>query len=197
MMEVPSGGFTARFPDGHTVNANHPSLFLRLCYEHLERNGGDTSGGWQQRMLNLICETNPELPCVDIEQPTERPVTGADVWHFFNALKEAVTNGAEAVSEEEQDRRIGICLRCPKLTHTACSFGCGQLAAIISDLTLGRKSRNIIEAHKANCGVCSCEISTLTAWPLEILQEVDAKTKFHEGEFPEQCWRVASSPAIS
>jgi len=190
MMECPQGGWHCRFPDGFEASSNHPSDFLRQCYGHLVANDLDTSGGWQDRMWDLFCETHPEVPHIDIEAPPVRAVTGDDVWRFFNSLKEAVIQGAEAVSDEEQDRRIGICLACPKLTHVSCSFGCGKIAEIIGDLTLGRKSRRLVEAHKANCGVCACEISTVTAWPLDVLKRVDEKVKFKSSDYPSNCWKL-------
>lgn len=187
---IPRGGYSCTFPEtGYTVSETHPSLYLQMCHKHMQDNGIAIVGGWQDEMWDRACNQNPEIECEDSENPA-RVVESADIWRFLTTLWEAMEKGAKAVSEEEASRRAEICVTCPKLTHTSCSFGCGKLSEVISTLTLGRSFKNHSELHKASCGVCGCETSSLINWPLDVLQAVDEKLGFVKEGYPSHCWKI-------
>ena len=188
---IPPGDWTIIFPGtGHRISSNHPSAFLQKCHEHMELNDIPIMGGWQDEMFNLACEQNPAIPCHEVGV-VERSIASEDIWRFLTTLWNA--RGEEAVSEEEAERRVGICVTCPRMTHVACTMGCGKLAEVLTTLTLGRTPKRYTEVHKASCGVCGCEISSLVNYPLDVLKKVDEKLNFKIGEYPSHCWKLENN----
>lgn len=186
---IPRGGYSVTFPEtGHTVTSNHPSAFLQECNIHMKLNGMTIAGGWQDMIWDRFCNQHPDVECDDSET-VERVVAMEDVWKFLTTLWESMEQGAKAVPQEEADRRSDICVACNKMGHTSCFFGCGKFSEVLSTLTLGRQNKNSSAIHKASCGVCGCEISSLVNYPLEVLQAVDEKVGFKRDEYPEKCWK--------
>lgn len=190
---VPAGGWSVTFPTGFTATSNHPASFLHICAQHMMANEMPEpwvyKGGWAEEIWNQVCLQHPEIPFEDDEQLPERKLTGADVRRFVASIVEAKSQGAEAVSDEEQDRRLEICSRCPKRTIISCNGWCGWLAETLNSFSIGRKSRRIPEFHKQHCGVCGCDLSLVSQWPLDVLQAVDAKLGVKEEYWPE-CWKL-------
>jgi len=191
MMTIPQGGWHCRFPDGFEVRSQHPSDFLRQCYEHLEGNGGDTGSGWRERVWELVCDTHPEMECLDSETPL-RIVGPDDVRRFLMTMWETWKSGAESVSEEVQNTRIDTCLRCPKKGYSSCAGGCSQLGKLLADFVLDRKIPRLVEVHKQACMACGCHIETKTRFPVDVLRKVDEKL----GQTPEywqECWMLSEA----
>lgn len=184
----PPKGWRYRFPEtGHEVTAPHPSLFLNECRVHMEANGLPIQPGWKQKIWNEACQQHPEWSCEDDGQ-IKRDWESGDVWRFLTTLWEAMEQGATQISREEQIRRLEICKQCPKKTIIQCSLGCGKLAEILSRLALGGSKPIQHELHKHHCGVCGCELTSLTSYPLEVLRAVDEKLGTG-GDLPEGCWK--------
>lgn len=186
--QVPPGGWSVQIEGaGPPIKADHWSVFISEIRNRLIANGLD-SHGWKERAIDLMCRQRPEIQSEDKEVPT-RSVTSDDIQRFVRTIWEAWKAGAQAVSAEEQDRRAAICVECPKKGYVSCFGGCGALAATLAEMTIHSKARSIPELHKASCMVCGCELSTLTMYPLEVLQKVDAKIGFKTEEYPDHCWK--------
>lgn len=181
-------------PLGPEIRSDNFSDFMRQIIVRLESNGG-LPHGWREEVLDLMCRQRPDIPCEDTGLPPSRVATSDDAKRFIKTLWIAKREGAVAVSPEEQDRRGAICLQCPKRGYVSCFGGCGALVEMLSDLTLGSKARHLPELHKQHCTICGCELSSLTAYPLDVLQKVDAAMDFQSEPYPDFCWKVAPAPA--
>ena len=189
---VPRGGWTVQIEGaGPPIVANHFSLFIKEVSKRLIANGLDKHG-WREETLDLMCRQRPDIPCEDKEVNT-RAITGDDVKRFVTTLWEAWQAGAKPVSIEEQERRAAICMECPMRGNVSCMGGCAAMARALSDMTMGGSARNLPELNKQHCMVCSCELSSLTMYPLEVLQKVDEKINFKAGEYPANCWKISAA----
>ncbi len=188
---VPPGGWHSRFPDGYEVHAQHSSDYLRQCFQHLEANGGDTGTGWQERMWDQLCATHPEI-AYDDSEVKERGIGPDDVRRFLRTIWETWKEGAEPVTEELQNSRIEVCLRCPKKGYTACCGGCSGIAQSLSEFTMGRNIRSLPEIHKVSCQACGCYLETKTMFPVDVLRAVDKKLG-DEPAYDPQCWMLTES----
>ena len=192
---TPKGDWTIIFPvTGHRISSNHPSDFLRQCKEHMQNNDLPIEGDWKDKMFDLACQQNPNIPCHDVDEPKHRAANGTDVWRFLTVLWKSFEMGAKQVPVEEQERRLNICKGCPKRGVVSCSFGCGKLAEVLSTLAIGKPSTINHEMHKQHCLVCSCELTTMSSYPLEILKSVDKEMNFDGGEYWDQCWKLENRP---
>ena len=189
---VPRGGWSVEIPRaGPAIVADNFSVFIRTISSRLQANGLDKHG-WKEWALHLMCEQRPDIPCVDTEEPAVRETTGDDIIRFVRTMYETWQAGATAVSDAEQDRRASICENCPKRAYISNCVGCGKLANMLSEMTVGSKAKGRPELHKTGCGVCGCEISSLIMFPLEVLQTVDAKIGFTTGAYPSHCWKLGA-----
>lgn len=186
---APPGGWSVTIEGlGPTIRSDNYAEFIAQVKRRLEANNRDEHG-WKEKVLDLMCQQRPDIACEDTEM-TERAVTSDDVKRWFRTLWEAWKSGATAVSSEEQDRRAGICRTCPKRGHVSCFGGCGAMAEALSQLVIGTKANVYPDLHKTSCLVCSCEISSLVLFPLEVLQKVDAEANFQVGAYPSHCWKL-------
>src|SRR5690242_5899924 len=122
LFTVPHGGWKCRFEDGFEIVAQHHTDLLRQAFQHMEGNDMDTGNGWQLRVWDLVCKSNPELPCDDVGEPP-RTLGTADVRRFLKTMWETLKSGAQSVSDEVQNSRINTCLGCPLKTYQSCFGG--------------------------------------------------------------------------
>lgn len=192
---VPAGGWSVTIPNaGPEIRAWNWIEFIVEIRKRLEANNLDVHD-WKARTIDLMCQQRPDIEQEDMDEPVTRTVTGDDLKRFVVAMYETWKEGAVAVDHAEQDRRASICASCPKRINVSCMGGCGRIAEALSEMIIGCRAKVYPELHKTSCGVCSCECSTIVMFPLEILQKVDAKTKFPVGQFPAHCWRYPKTEA--
>lgn len=193
---APRGGFRVTFPSGYTVAELHPNEFIRRCAEHMKLNHFplpfNLSTGWQDRMWDQCCKQNPDIECQNAPR-LERGVTGDDIKRFLRTLIEFKQAGAVAVSQEEQDRRIDICSRCPKLGVVNCYGGCGSLAMYLEHFISGRDLTKITTVHKKSCMACGCSVEAKTLYPKDVLQKVDQLMDI-QPEYWANCWLNEPTP---
>lgn len=147
----------------------------------------DTSEGWAVRLFDEVCRQHPEMPCREIGE--QEVVTGwDDVRRFFNTLGDLLGSSKPLVSEEEQERRIAICLKCPKNVNGGNCSMCGWFAQRLSELAGGRRIKDEPLVHRKLCSACKCEISVKTAYPKEILDKADERLLKTKPEYWEHCW---------
>jgi len=188
---VPRGEWNVELPGcGPRIKSRHFKDFLQQVSKRLQANGLDRHD-WREWVLDEMCKQNPGIECEDKDAP-RREVTGEDVWRFVRTLYTAWENGAQKVSDEEQNRRADICLNCPKRGYVSCN-SCGSLSKALSDLVLGTGCKRLAELHKQSCLVCGCELSSLVQYPLEVIQEIDQKLQFQTDSYPSRCWKVSDA----
>lgn len=186
---VPKNGWTVTIEGAAPeIVSDHFSDLIKKAHTRLEANGM-ASHGWRERVIHEMCKQRPDIQCEDDELPPSRVATSDDAIRFLKTLWIAMKDGAQPVSEEEQDRRASICLQCPKRGVVNCYGGCGTIAGLMADLVIGSKSKRIPELFKQHCTCCGCELSSLTTYPIEVLAKVDADINFQSSEYPVECWK--------
>lgn len=193
MHVIPPGNWSARFPDGFIATGQHPSVFLRECFRHLEETDGDTGTGWQERCFDLVCQTHPEMQCEDTEVK-ERTIGPDDIRRFLTTMWQTWKEGAEPVSVETQNSRVSVCLQCPHKGYQSCFGSCSGISQALSEFTTGREIRNLPEIHKVACLKCGCYLEQKTMFQVSVLRKVDEKMGqvpdyWDEGE-GKRCWML-------
>ncbi len=193
---APKGGFAVTFPTGITIASLYDSEFLRNCKLHMEENvmpyPFNTSGGWQDRMWHQCCIQNPDMKCADSDRP-ERSIGADDILRYARTMWVTLTQGGETVSQEEQDRRVDICLKCPKIGVVSCFIGCNTITEALSGFILGRSIRRINEVHKQSCMACGCPIEVKSLWPISVLKQVDNDLGLTP-DYNRSCWMIEGDP---
>jgi len=191
---VPRNGWTVTIDGaGPPITAPTWNEFVKNIAVRLRSNNLDHHG-WREEAIDLMCRQRPDIASEEVDAPPERVATGDDAKRFVRTMWEAWKAGAEPVSDAEQDRRAELCLECPKRGYVACFGGCGAISAALSEMTMGAKTRFLAQLHKSHCTVCGCELSSLTRFPLDVLQEVDRKIDFKTGEYWSKCWKIQNIP---
>lgn len=183
---VPAGGMWKYTDPVIGVPASSNSLTVMLQQVKAQRlaNGLEVESGWDDAVLDEMCEQNPGFRCVDVGVP-EIHLTGDDVKRFLVTLQELYGN--ELVSDEEHRRRADICLSCPKMADVACTFPCGWVSKKLTEMLGGRKIHRPAELHKKGCSACKCNLDAKTYYPLEVLKMVDQKLG-KQPEYWSNCW---------
>lgn len=152
-------------------------------------NGGD----WIERVYEAICQQNADVPCHD-KEVKGRVWLAEDVMRFVTTLKEFAAQGKEMVTEDEQLRRIAICKKCPKIGDIACRW-CGPLAEMITEFIGSRKLPKLEDVYRRSCLACGCDVTSKSAYPVEVLKEVDAQMAIQPDywigdEARPKCWML-------
>ena len=183
---VPAGGMW-KYADPVTgVPASSNSLTVMLQKVKAQRlaNGHAVGSGWEQVVIDEMCQQNPGLHCVE-SGVQEIHLTGDDVKRFLLTLKELYGN--ELVSDEEHRRRADICLSCPKMADVSCTFPCGWVSRTLTEMLGGRKIHRPAELHKKGCSACGCNLDAKTYYPLDVLKSADEKLG-KQPDYWENCW---------
>lgn len=184
---VPRGGWSIHIPETDTtLNSVHPSELLSKVRVHLESNGLDWGRDWKDKVWDMVCEQNSGVECEDSEGVKVRGWDGNDLNRFLKTMWTAWKDGVEPVSQEEQNRRISICLSCPKITNGACA-ACTGIAHFISQFTIGRKLEKHPDVYNKICSECKCNIESKTMFPVSVLKEVDQKMQ-SQPDYHSSCW---------
>lgn len=169
---------------GTPFTTNNLTVLLQEVRAQRKANGFTIESGWEIEVLDGLCQQNPSILCLEAGVQ-EIPMTGDDVKRFLLTLKEQV--GKELVSDDEHRRRADICLTCPKLGHVACTFPCGWVSGMLTELLGGRAIHRPAELHKRGCTACGCNIDAKTYYPLDVLKTVDEKLG-KQPDYWEHCW---------
>ena len=188
---VPAGGMW-KYTDpvtGVPLSSNSLTVLLQKVKSQRTSNGYVVESGWEQVVIDEICQQNPGIHCVEAGVQ-EIHMTGDDVKRFLLTLKELY--GQELVSDEEHRRRADICLSCPKMADVSCTFPCGWVSRTLTEMLGGRKIHRPAELHKKGCSACSCNLDAKTYYPLGVLKAVDEKLG-KRPDYWENCWMRESA----
>ena len=191
LAQAPQGDWAYTQPEtGVKFKANHYKALKKQVLVYREANsslGFDLATGWEVRFWDQVCQQNPYLPCVSVEEP-EKSIGVAEIRRFMNTLNNLRKSGDALVSEDEQMRRLNICRSCPNFTTVStCSEGCGWLAKALTEFVSGTKIKEVSTLKTETCGACGCLLKIKTTYPLEILQETDRQMGI-EPDYPSFCW---------
>jgi len=182
---VPPGGWSYTDPDsGVSFKESNFNALVGMVRTHRIANGLLTGAAWLEQFYDSICQQNPRAKCNDLEHP-EVAWNSDDVTAFVATLLEQRESGIPQVDQEEYDRRISICMRCPKKGHVKCS-SCGVFGKLLQRVISGIKVPDSTAPGTA-CAACGCIIAAKAAYPLEVLQGVDERLGRHP-DYAEECW---------
>jgi hypothetical protein len=180
---VPQGGWNYTDPDtGIKFSDNHINALLQRVRVSRIANGHQVGAEWIASVYDQLCNQMPHLPCSEVGVQ-ERRWNGDDMAAFLSTLLEM--RGHEQVPQEEYDRRVSICMRCPKRGVVTCS-GCGVIGTMLQKLIAGVRITDT-DAYPMSCMACGCSIVSKCSYPKEILAAVDVKLG-RTPEYAEQCW---------
>lgn len=168
-------------------STNDLVVLLQQVRAQRKANGIPVESGWERVVLDELCQQNPKVLCGEAGVG-EIHMTGDDVRRFLTTLKEQY--GRELVSDEEHQRRADICLTCPKITDVACTFPCGWVSKMLTEMLGGRQIHRPAELHKRGCSACGCQIDAKTYYPLDVLKSVDEKLG-KQPDYWSSCWMRA------
>ena len=118
----------------------------------------------------------------------KRLITWSDMKAFF-AKSIAWATGRDVVTQQEAERRAGICRGCPN-NQKAYILGCKECSNIVGKIASGIFSavgdkKTSQDSHLENCAVCACNLRILVHCPEKVLS--DHKDPNHV--FPSFCWQ--------
>jgi hypothetical protein len=184
---VPPGGWSYKDPDsGVPFKEAHVEALLSMVRRHRIANDLRVGGEWTQEFWDNLCTQNPKAPCSDADSP-ERPLNADDISAFLTTLVAQRESGKQQVSQEVYDKRIEVCLACPKLTHVGCS-SCGAFGRLLHRVVAGIRVPNDVAPGKS-CGVCGCVVSAKAAYDIDVLKAVDAELG-RNPPYHESCWML-------
>lgn len=180
---VPQGGWRYTDPDtGIKFSDNHINGLLQRVRTSRVANGLQVGAEWIARVYDELCEQIPGLPCSEVGKQEVR-WNADDLQAFVATLLEM--RGNEQVDQTEYDRRISICMRCPKRGVVSCN-SCGAFGQLLQKLIAGVRITDT-EAYPMSCLACGCSLVSKAAYPRQVLQKVEEKLG-RKPEYWEQCW---------
>jgi len=182
---VPHGGWDYTDPDtGIRFQDNHINALLQRVRVSRLANGHQVGAEWIASVYDQLCQQMPHLPCSEVGKQ-ERRWNADDVASFLATLLEM--RGNEQVDQQEYDRRVAICMACPKRGVISCN-SCGGLGTMLQRVIAGVKITDT-DAYPMSCMACGCSIISKCAYPKQVLQAVDEKLG-RTPEYHERCWML-------
>lgn len=182
---VPTGGWQYTDPDtAISFKSNHIDALLAKVRKSRIANDHKVGAEWVVSFYNGLCDQNPHIKCSE-EGKQEVQWNGDDLAAFLGTLLDMRKSDQGQVAQDEYDRRVGICLRCPKRAVLNCAT-CGFFGSLLQRAIAGV---NIIDAtaYPMSCLACGCSITSKALYPLDVLRGVDEKLGRSPDYVPE-CW---------
>jgi hypothetical protein len=182
---VPNGGWRYTDPDtGIAFKSSHIDALVQKVRKSRIANGLLVGAEWVEILYNGMCEQNPGLKCSEVGKQ-EVTWNADDLSSFLTTLMEMRNSGTTQVNQEEYDRRVAICMRCPKRGHVRCN-SCGAFGALLQRVVAGIRITDT-NAYSMSCMACGCSIVSKAAYPQDVLKAVDTKLS-REPEYWSDCW---------
>jgi len=182
---VPPGGWSYKDPDsGVPFKEAHIEALVGLVRRHRIANDLVVGGEWLAHFYNELCLQNPKAPCSDASEQVHY-VNADDLSSFLTTLVAQRESGKTQVDQEEYDRRVDICMRCPKMGHVGCS-SCGAFGRLLNRVVAGVTIPKDVSPGRS-CLACGCVISAKAAYPIEVLKAVDLELS-RTPDYHESCW---------
>ena len=149
-------------------------------YQIRNREGGDLRPAWQDRLASEFCTKHPILGCREGDI-TVRKITLSDVAQFLRSMQKWKRLGGKFVPPALAEKRAAICAECPENVPIVGCFGCAN--ALPKILEMVKKVSTSKDAELDGCGVCGCALKAKVHFPVDVMNNRDAK------DFPDTgCW---------
>lgn len=187
---VPNGDWRYRQPETDTPFVEiHWKALQMAVWDH--RNSVpelnlDRTGGWLDRLWSDVCEQNPQIDCVDCEDPGRYPNL-VDAWNWIQSMTHWASMGFPVATQEEAERRAAICVSCPLNKAISSCWGCRGVGEAVSALSGNRTTSLDGKLHA--CSACGCVLRAKVHLPREV---INAEPYAHR--LSGMCWLKDQSP---
>jgi len=170
--------------DGTKLRSPDLRTLYSMCKSRGEERNFET---WSADCIHKICLTLPVSACSGSDNGDQRveTLTLGKIRDFVMAAvsvaRSAVKGEAVYVTQQEADRRAGVCKVCRYNVPTTCT-GCSGLLYLGHAFLQGREVQG--QGDIGSCQVCGCHLPVLVWCSPEVLGRIDANH-----EFPGHCWR--------
>ena len=194
----PPGNWRIKVPQTGVEFKHYDYRAITNAYKsHCNANGILLSPNWEEEFLSEMCKQNPNWgsKCIpnSSKKVTRRRLSLTAVLSFLNMMRiwaQSTLSGKDAfVSQEEADRRAGICVGCP--FNTTLQFSCGACMGAVLTLIQGviGKRKTQYDSRLGACLVCSCSLKAAVHIPIDIQRQglsEDIKKDFNDINY---CWK--------
>lgn len=185
---VPHGGsWPYTDPDtGISFKSSHIDALLGKVRKSRIANGHKVGAEWVVSFYNNLCEQNPQIKCSE-EGKQEVYWNGDDLMAFLGTLLDMRKSDKDQVDQDEFDRRIGICMRCPLRAVVNCAT-CGAFGSLLQRVIAGVRITDT-DAYPMSCMACGCSLISKAAYPLDVLKGVDERLG-RNPPYDKNCWML-------
>lgn len=194
----PPGNWKIKVPKTGIVFKHYDYRAIRNAYRsHCNANGIFLSPNWEEEFLSEMCKQNPDWgnKCRPMagKNVVRRRLSLTAVLSFLNMMRawaESTLSGKAAfVSQDEAERRAGICVNCP--FNATLQFSCGACMGAVLTLIHGiiGKRKTSYDDRLGACLVCSCSLKAAVHVPVDVQREglnEELKQDFDQIKY---CWK--------
>lgn len=189
-------GYSFRYThsDGHVSKANDWWTWEDMIVKHIRGMNLPVPEGASIMAVaeDQLCGTIPaHLSQFEINDPApvDVRIETADVIRWIKFVAGAITSREDRVSQEEAERRAGICVACPFNVEVV--GGCGRCESLVEAMTPGMSQRSTTQDGRLrSCAICKCFNRVQIHFDLALLQKND--TPEHQDRYPAFCWKKNS-----
>lgn len=159
---------------------------------HYKANGKAVPGDLDSKIQDHLCHKIPGRFCEDEHGRRLTVFSGAfdigAVIQGTRVLANWFMSGRERVSNDEVDRRTGICVNCPhnKQPEGCTSCNMPALTDLVNSIVGGQDRPG--DSNLRGCEICMCSLRAKTRIPLQILRKNTSEDQLKK--FPSYCWMV-------
>lgn len=194
----PPGNWKIKVPKTGTEFKHYDYKAIQKAYtSHCNANGILLSPNWEEELLSEMCKQNPHWgnKCRPIagKNVKRRRLSLTAVLSFLNMMRvwaESTLSGKAAfVTQDEAERRAGICANCP--FNATLQFSCGACMGAVLNLIqaiIGKRKTSMDDKLGA-CLVCSCSLKAAVHVPIDVQREGlsdEIKQDFDQINY---CWK--------
>lgn len=182
-------GYSFRYThsDGHVSKANDWWTWEDMIRKHILamnlRMPADLMGEAEDQLCGTIPAHLSQFE-IDDPAPVDVRIETGDVINWIKSVAGLIFSGDGYVSQDEAERRAGICVACPFNVEVV--GGCGRCQSLVEAMTPGMSQRSTTQDGRLrSCAICKCFGRVAVHFPIAILTDDDKK----QAVFPEFCWR--------
>lgn len=174
----------AQLPDGTTISGLSKDHLRKVLFNYLvEQNAvpENFEAFFQDAVCRALSPERRERECASENPPAELQGRRITLWDAISFVKTAASwvKSGRVVSQEEADRRSGICAGCPYNQTVVCG-PCTGAASLAAEALGGLTTKR--DGELKGCAVCGCVLRLKVWCPTEAIPTSGY-------EYPEWCWQ--------
>lgn len=198
MSNSPPNGWKIKVPKTGIEFKHYDYRAISKAYKsHCGANGILLSPNWEEEFISEMCKQNPHWgrqcrPTIT-NKVVKRRLSLTAVLSFLNMMRawaESTLSGKAAfVTQEEAERRAGICANCP--LNTTLQFSCGACMGAVLTLiqAIIGKRKTSQDEHLGACLICSCSLKAAVHVPVDVQREGLSQELKDDFDGIKYCWK--------